>query len=62
MFHKNLIKFATQEVWCQHKNILRPQEGKDMGSGNHMIKCAGKLNPWFSCHVFPIVKIEPDRQ
>jgi hypothetical protein len=31
-------------------------------AGNHMIKSAGKLNPWFPCHVIAIAKIESDCQ
>ncbi len=39
------------------KDLLTP-----ISPGNHMIKSAGKLNPWFPCHVIAIAKIESDCQ
>ena len=39
------------------KDLLPP-----ISPGNHMIKSAGILNPWFPCHVVAIAEIEPGCQ
>jgi len=39
------------------KDLLNP-----ISPRNHMIKRTGKLNSWFSRHVFLIVKLKPQRQ
>ena len=39
------------------KDLLTP-----ISPGNHMIKSAGILNPWFPCHDIAIAEIEPDCQ
>jgi len=35
------------------------ETGAPISPGNHMIKSAGILNPWFPCHVIAIAEIEP---
>ena len=39
------------------KDLLTP-----ISPGNHMIKSAGILDPWFPCHVITNAEIEPDCQ